>query len=151
MTTETDIALALLVAEAIEIDADDRFAANFGRDGDMERLHICRITFSEARAIARILREYADGGWRPIATAPKDGSIIWAKLSDDIYPGLQPGREDLARWNGVHVQLRHPGLADDGFDIGWGIAAPVGHGGFPDEWIAGWRPLPSPPSEQSDD
>lgn len=35
-------------------------------------------------------------------------------------------------------------LADDGFDIGWSFAAPVGHGGFPDEWIVGWMPLPPP-------
>lgn len=45
------------------------------------------------------------------------------------------------RWRGLEVPLRHPGVAEDGFDVGWNIAAPVGHGGFPDEWIAGWIPL----------
>jgi hypothetical protein len=83
--------------------------------------------------------------WRPIAEAKKDGSIIWAILHDDIYPTILPRRDDLQRWNGVQVPLRHNGLAEDGFDIGWNVAAPVGSGGFPDEWIAGWRMLPSPP------
>lgn len=105
----------------------------------------------DAHVISSILREYAEGGWRDISTAPKDGTIIWAKLRDDIYPSLRPEREDLERWNGAQVPMRHPGLADDGFDIGWSVAAPVGHGGFPDEWVAGWMPLPSPPKEPTND
>lgn len=87
--------------------------------------------------------------WQPIESAKKDGSTIWAILRDDIFPALEPKREDLARWNGLQAPLRHNGIADDGFDIGWGIALPVGHGGFPDEWIAGWKPLPAPPSPSS--
>ena len=83
--------------------------------------------------------------WRPIGTAKKDRTVIWAVLRDDLFPGLHPEREDLARWNGVQVPLRHPGVCDDGFDIGWNIAAPVGQGGFPDSWIAGWMPLPPAP------
>ena len=83
--------------------------------------------------------------WKPIESAPKDRSTIWAILHPAIYPDLCPTRDDLECWNGVQVPLRHPGLADDGFDIGWGIAAPVGHGGFPDDWIVGWQPLPPPP------
>lgn len=83
--------------------------------------------------------------WKDISEAKKDGATIWAVLRPDIYPVLEPGRDDLERWNGVQVPLRHPGLAEDGFDIGWNVAAPVGNGGFPDEWIAGWIPLPAPP------
>jgi hypothetical protein len=79
--------------------------------------------------------------WLDIASAKKDHTIIWAILRDDIYPTLMPGREDLKRWNGLQLPLRHEGLADDGFDIGWMLAAPVGHCGFPDDWIAGWVPL----------
>lgn len=82
--------------------------------------------------------------WLPIETAPKDGTIIWAALRRDLS---RDGREDLARWNGVQVPLRHPGLASDGFDMGWNVAAPVGAGGFPDRWIAGWMPLPTPPMD----
>jgi hypothetical protein len=80
--------------------------------------------------------------WRPISEAPKDGTVIWAVLRRDLSAD---GRDDLEVWNGRQVPLRHPGVAPDGFDYGWNIAAPVGHGGFPDRWIAGWMPLPEPP------
>ena len=81
--------------------------------------------------------------WRPISEAPKDRTVIWAKLRDDIGIDLEEGhyKNDLARWRGLEVPIKHPGVEDDGFDIGWGIAAPVGQGGFPDNWIAGWIPL----------
>jgi len=55
------------------------------------------------------------------------------------------GRDDLERWYGIPFVARHWGLAKDGFDIGWQFAAPVGQGGFPDKWIAGWVHLPEPP------
>lgn len=100
----------------------------------------------ELDTISRVLREAAEG-WRPISEAKKDGTTIWAKMRDDIYPALRPEREDLACWNGVQIPLRHPGLAENGFDIGWSVAAPVGRGGFPDEWIEAFQPLPPPPSE----
>lgn len=89
--------------------------------------------------------------WRPIAEAKKNGSPILAKLRDDIYApptDVSSLREHSGyRWNGLTVVLRHPGLADDGFDIGWNMQAPVGHGGFPDDWIEGWQPLPAPPAK----
>jgi hypothetical protein len=81
--------------------------------------------------------------WQPIESAPKDGRRIWAAFRDDIYPDLMPGRGDLERWNGVQVPLRYICAGQE-----WSIAAPVGHGGFPDEWIAGWMPLPAPPKDK---
>lgn len=87
------------------------------------------------------------GAWLPISEARKDRTVIWAALHSAIYPTIEPERPDLAIWNGLQLPMRHPGLCEDGFDIGWGIAAPVGHGGFPDHWIAGWQPLPPPPGE----
>lgn len=147
MTSETDKELLLRVAGGIDGDMDYRQNNRFvSADGLVTRLVIDPITIAEARTIARVLREAAEG-WRPISEAKKDGTIIWAKLRDDIYPVLKPSRDDLLRWNGVQIPLRHPGVAEDGFDIGWGVAAPVGVGGFPDEWVEGFRPLPSPPSE----
>jgi len=76
----------------------------------------------------------------PISEAKKDGTIIWAVLRTDIYPVLT-SREDARAWNGVQIPLKHNGLYEkDGkvYDFGWNVAAPVGHGGIPDEWIVGW-------------
>ncbi|MGF1275491.1 hypothetical protein [Acetobacter pasteurianus] len=91
--------------------------------------------------------------WRPISEAKKDGSPILAKLRNNIYPPVTDesslrARADY-RWNGLTIVLRHPGLANDGFDMGWNVAAPVGHGGFPDDWIEGWQPLPATPTKEA--
>jgi hypothetical protein len=51
-------------------------------------------------------------------------------------------REDLDPWEGIWCVVRHQGISDSGFDMGWNVAAPVGHGGFPDCWFEGWVPLP---------
>lgn len=78
------------------------------------------------------------GDWQPIETAPKDRTAILGRLRSPI----PNARDDLRRWDGLVFVMRHPGLAEDGFDIGWQFAAPVGSGGFPDEWFSGWMPLP---------
>jgi hypothetical protein len=81
--------------------------------------------------------------WRPICEAIKGGPAIWARLHADL--SVRTGRPDLNIWDGVQVPLRHPGTYKDEagrvWDHGWNVAAPVGHGGFPDDWIAGWVPL----------
>jgi hypothetical protein len=82
--------------------------------------------------------------WKPIESAPKDRTPVLVCLRSDITT-IRPGRDDLERWHGIVAVMRHPGIAQDGFDMGWNFAAPVGHGGFPDEWVAGWQPLPEPP------
>jgi len=89
--------------------------------------------------------------WRPIAHAEtlKDGkTVILARFHPDLADRMGAQDEDrrrhLDRWSGLQVLLRHPGLADDGFDIGWNIAAPVGVGGFSDDYIAGWMYPPAP-------
>lgn len=83
--------------------------------------------------------------WRPIAKAVKGGPAIWAKMREDL--SILADRPDLEIWNGVEVPLHHPGTYQDAdgrlWDHGWNIAASVGHGGFPDQWIAGWVPLRS--------
>ena len=87
-------------------------------------------------------------GWRPIAEAPKDQTAIWVALRHDLYPRVRPDRKDLEPWNGVQLPMRHHGVYERQgrtWDHGWSVAAPVGQGGFPDEWIAGWQPLPAPP------
>jgi hypothetical protein len=75
----------------------------------------------------------ADDGWQPIATAPRDGTRVLVILRDP----LPDDRPDLARWAGVPFVARNRGDSSD-----WCFAAPVGCGGWPDEWLVGWRPLP---------
>ena len=87
--------------------------------------------------------------WQDIATAAKDGTTIWAVLYPDIYPRLSQDR-DHKRWNGVSVPGRNSSLLNDGYDIGWNVVLPIAGGGFPDDWIAGWMPLPEYPAVLTD-
>ena len=79
--------------------------------------------------------------WQNIATAPRDGTPIWARFRSDLHKL----RDELGRWNGKYIPLRHEGRTPSGFDLGWSVAAPLGYGGVPDEWIEAWRHLPTPP------
>jgi hypothetical protein len=80
------------------------------------------------------------GDWRPMSEAKKghEHPPVLLKLKDEIP---REGREDLKVWNGLIFIGIHPGLAKDGFDVGWQFAAPVGHGGFPDDWFDGFKEL----------
>lgn len=93
---------------------------------------------------ADALKAADEAAWLPIESAPKDGTEILAKVRDDLYPAVKPERPDLERWNGRWIVVYHPGILEDGFDLGWGVAAPVGHGGFPDAWFDGWTRLSKP-------
>jgi hypothetical protein len=85
------------------------------------------------------------GEWQPISSAPRDRTPVLVVFHKDIYPRIEPSRDDLERLHGIQAVLRHHGYTDGGYDMGWGFAAPVGYGGLPDSWIAGWQPLPDPP------
>lgn len=88
--------------------------------------------------IAEIIEaEYSQ--WQPMETAPRAGTPVLL---------LMKGAEELPE--------RSDGLADIQFvgknrgDLSeWGFAAPVGYGGFPDEWLVGWKPL-SPKAKESE-
>lgn len=84
--------------------------------------------------------------WQDISTARKDGTVIWAKLRDSFGSDSPIGVDAHLRWQGVQIPLRHCGYTASGFDLGWEVAAPVGYGGIPDAWIAGWMPLPPLPT-----
>lgn len=72
----------------------------------------------------------------PMARAKKDGRPISAKMT--TKPGVLPERcQYLA---GLWFTVRHGGVLEDGFDLGWQYP---GHGGLPDHWFDGWWPLPS--------
>ena len=78
----------------------------------------------------------------PMDTAPKDGTAVLAKIRDDLssqYPHWRAA--DVL--SGCFVVVRHPGLASDGFDVGWSLAGPFGQGLGDDRSFAGWWHLPS--------
>jgi hypothetical protein len=87
-----------------------------------------------------------DGALRDISSAPKDRTKVLLKLHDDLVE--RTGRTDIERFQGIVFVGRHPGLHQDGFDIGWNFAGPVGMGGFDDAWIEGWLPLPEAVQEK---
>lgn len=77
------------------------------------------------------------GTWRPIATAPKDRTDILVRLHDEN-----------PRYGGRYFVARHPGIAPDGFDMGWSLFP--GYGGVEDVDIAGWTSLPGQETGESD-
>lgn len=100
----------------------------------------------DAQVLAQAALKAADAAaWRPMSEAKKDRTPVLVKIHDDLFPRICPERKDLEPWNGRWVVVSHPGVLEDGFDIGWGVAAPVGCGGFPDDWFVGWQSLPSAP------
>jgi hypothetical protein len=73
--------------------------------------------------------------WKPIETAPKDGTWVLAIVG---------GASD--RWkhlNGRAFVIRHEGKTPSGFDLGWSVYP--GFGGTGDQWFTHWMPLPAPP------
>lgn len=80
---------------------------------------------------------------QPMKTARKNGEPILAKIREDLStyrPHYAGGRGDS--YAGRKVVVRHPGLSEDGFDIGWSMAGPFGVGLGEDEVFEGWWPLP---------
>lgn len=73
---------------------------------------------------------------QPMSEAKKDGAPILAKFRED----LDRVRPDLERLNGKWVVIRNTGMGE--YDD-WRLAGPFGVGGWPDDWFAGWHPLPA--------
>ena len=71
------------------------------------------------------------GGWQPMATVPKYAAPVLLKFKDELP------RADLTNWCGRAIVAIYQGKHSE-----WCFAAPVGQGGFPDEWFQGWAPLP---------
>lgn len=67
--------------------------------------------------------------WLTLDSAPRDGSPVLLKMREKLPSRLDgfEGIQFVGRWGGY---------------MHWGFAAPVGVGGFNDELIEGWMPLP---------
>lgn len=83
--------------------------------------------------------------WRDMGNAPRDRSACLLLFKRRIAAD----QDATIRWAGLMFVGRHEGFTPSGLDLGWGFAAPIGMGGFPDEWLAGWQPLPSPPENEN--
>ena len=86
-------------------------------------------------ALSRPAREKVNQ-WLPMSTAPKDCTRVLLKFKDDLtkYEGSIAG--SLERFQGIPFVGRNRGDLME-----WAFAAPVGHGGFPDAWLEGWKPI----------
>jgi hypothetical protein len=109
-----------------------------------------RAVTAERDAAADRVKELRDGvvrlsDWQPISTAPKDGTPVLVKIKDDLSPwGIKPGSfggTDL--FAGLYAVMRNRGDIMD-----WCFAAPVGRGGFSDEWLDCWMSVPAKPTTQ---
>lgn len=92
--------------------------------------------------VARLRAER--GPLRPMSEAPKDRTPVIARIREDlldVYPhyGFRSGDS----YPGIYVVVRHPGVVEGGFDPGWSLAGPFGHGLGEDDCFAGWLPLPN--------
>ena len=66
--------------------------------------------------------------WRPIESAPKDGTPVLLQLNE------KPTNEGL---RGLIIVAKNNGCLSM-----WQFAAPVGYAGIPDSWCYGWCELP---------
>ncbi|MFT9441072.1 MAG: hypothetical protein ABF593_04835 [Acetobacter papayae] len=94
--------------------------------------------------VSKALAAADAAAWRPMSEAPKDRTPIIAKTRSDVFPESS----NRSGWNGRHAVIQHGGILDDGFDMGWSVAAPVGYGGMPDGWFLGWQPISDFPEKE---
>lgn len=106
------------LADLLEAEAG-RFRAS-GRPGET-----CTHSYVHDDATQALLRQAAaevrGGGWRPIESAPKDGSEFLAVRSNG-------SGYEVARWSEAEELF---------FDTSSQFIVP--------EWLSHWQPLPSPP------
>lgn len=95
-------------------------------DGEVEA---CAAVELKARAALSPGGEREGDGWRPIETAPKDGTAILAVI------GLYRRDQSFSHWD-LHIIA---------FDQDRGAISPDHDQGWDWEDYEGWQPLPAPP------
>lgn len=90
------------------------------------------------------------GDWLPMSDAPRDGTVILGRTRSDMPEDESLPQWSSHRWNDRYVPMKHEGATEGGYDLGWSVALPVGHGGLPDGWFIGWQPLATPTSNVKD-
>lgn len=123
------------VVEALSViaAASERSETMFGgKMSEVTRVfqHITRVSREALASISP--RAEGVEPWRPIETAPKDGTYVLA-----IVSGASDRWEHL---NGRAFVIRHEGKTATDYDRGWSVFP--GFGGAADDWFGGWRPLP---------
>jgi len=121
---------------------------------ERSKFSVCNLgvlKIDEARALAALLREAGDG-WRPIESAPKDGTVVLLYCPQgDGSPG-STYRVTAGNWEsdpgGIteHRDLEGRYLGQDESD-GW-EGWMSWDGGFSEDTMmpTHWRPLPAPPA-----
>lgn len=76
--------------------------------------------------------------WRPIETAPRDGTYILAIVAEN-------DSRQMGHLAGRVFAIRHEGRTESGYDMGWAVFP--GYGGACDELFSHWMPLPPLPHQ----
>lgn len=84
---------------------------------------------------------------QPIETAPRIIPIL-LKFKDDLSPYYGAFEDRVRDWEGRFFVGRASCIDEKDHKLmGWNFAGPIGIGGFPDCWLAGWMQLTEPPKE----
>lgn len=119
-----------------------------------ELLHECEqgiATSPHARIEARAALTAAKaGGWLPIETAPKDGTVVILGRAEDDASVVTTGHWQEAEEDGVDYMGADAGFVDEHyqeFKPGRSFGSPSYR--YAQTQPTAWQPLPNPPKEQA--
>lgn len=128
------------IREALEADA--YLTANVAKDD----LRALLADLDEARAALTAAKA---GGWVPIETAPKDGTVVILGRVEDGGSVVTTGHWQEAEEDGVDYMGADAGFVDEHyqeFNPGRSFGSPSRR--YAPTQPTAWQPLPNPPKEQ---